>query len=409
MGSPRFLNLIGETMAAFMHFKTHKREITFLSVTALLMILLFLIPTGFEQLINRNVERVRADVIATDNSEVQQLGIVKVGTQLVTVRILQGTFKGTETTGVNELIGSMELDKMFAPGDKALVTLDLTIDGKSIAAANIIDHYRIRTELVLFALFFVFLLLFAGWTGLKAFASFVFTGLAIWKILLPAILYGYDPILVSLGVVTLLTAVIIFLIGGISKKGLVAFLGAFSGVAVTCVLSLVFGGAFHIHGAVKQFSETLLYSGFPHLDLYKIFLSGIFLASSGAVMDIAMDIAASMYEVKQNHPKISTGNLILSGLTVGRAVVGTMTTTLLLAYSGGYTAMLMVFIAQGTPLINVLNITYVSAEILHTLVGSFGLVLVAPLTAMIGGLLYNRAGSAQEIQENLPERMVSSE
>ena len=64
-----------------------------------------------------------------------------------------------------------------------------------------------------------------------------------------------------------------------------------------------------------------------------------------------------------------------------------MTTTLLLAYSGSYGTMLMVFLAQGTPLINILNLNHVSAEILHTLVGSFGLVTVAPFTAIIGGLL----------------------
>ncbi len=371
-------------------FDSNRREIIFVAFSFLLLIVLLMLPTGFEELIDRNAERVRARVVATDNSEVKQLGIVKVGTQIVTVEILQGKFRGTQTNGVNELIGSMELDTMFAPGDTAFVTLDLSIDGKSIVATNVIDHYRINIEMVLFVLFFLFLLLYAGWTGLKAFLSFIITAAAIWKLLLPGFLKGYDPVLISLGIVTLLTAFIIFLIGGISKKGFIAFIGAVSGIAVTCVLSIIFGNLFHIHGAVKQFSETLLYSGFPHLDISKIFLSGIFLASSGAVMDIAMDISAAMHEVKSNHQEISTGKLILSGLTVGRAVVGTMTTTLLLAYSGGYTAMLMVFIAQGTPLVNVLNINYVSAEILHTLVGSFGLVLVAPLTAVIGGFLYNR-------------------
>jgi uncharacterized membrane protein len=105
-------------------------------------------------------------------------------------------------------------------------------------------------------------------------------------------------------------------------------------------------------------------------------------------MDIAMDISASMNEIHENHPGTPRGEIIRSGFNVGRAVVGTMTTTLLLAYSGGYTALLMVFMAQGTPMISIFNLTYVSAEILHTMVGSFGLVLVAPLTALIGGLLY---------------------
>jgi uncharacterized membrane protein len=105
-------------------------------------------------------------------------------------------------------------------------------------------------------------------------------------------------------------------------------------------------------------------------------------------MDLGMDVASAMQEVALQSPGIGRLRLIASGLSVGRAVIGTMTTTLLLAYSGGYTAMLLVFMAQGVPMANVFNMTYVSAEILHTLVGSFGLVLVAPLTAVFGGLLY---------------------
>ena len=76
--------------------------------------------------------------------------------------------------------------------------------------------------------------------------------------------------------------------------------------------------------------------------------------------------------------------------------MGTMTTTLLLAYSGGYVALLMVFMAQGTPLYNILNYKYVASEIIHTVVGSFGLVTVAPLTALTSGfLLAGRKGTAE--------------
>lgn len=107
-------------------------------------------------------------------------------------------------------------------------------------------------------------------------------------------------------------------------------------------------------------------------------------------MDISMDVSASMNEVVIKKPEISVIELIKSGFSVGKAVVGTMTTTLLLAYSGGYTMLLMVFIAQGTPLLNILNLQYVSAEILNTIVGSFGLIAVAPLTAIIGGFIYKK-------------------
>jgi uncharacterized membrane protein len=290
----------------------------------------------------------------------------------------------------------MDLDKLFAPGDLALVGLDLSTDRKEIVHANLVDHYRIHLEIFIFLLFCSFLIGFAGWTGIKALVSFVFTGVLIWKVLLPAFLLGWNPVLISLAIVILLTSVIIFLVGGIGKKGLIAFLGALSGVVLTCVFSLLFGSGFKIHGAVKPFSETLLYSGYPHLSLTHIFLAGVFIASAGAVMDIAMDISAAMKEVYDRHPNIKLKDLILSGFNVGRAVIGTMTTTLLLAYSGGYTTMLMVFLAQGTPLVSIFNLTYVSSEILHTLVGSFGLVLVAPLTAIIGGFIYFKRGTEQE-------------
>ena len=84
-----------------------------------------------------------------------------------------------------------------------------------------------------------------------------------------------------------------------------------------------------------------------------------------------------MYEVVQKRPDITARAAISSGFAVGRAACGS-TTTLLLAYSGSYIALLMVFMAQGTPVALMLNYKYVAAEIVHTIVGSFGLVTVAP-------------------------------
>jgi uncharacterized membrane protein len=377
------------------------RDGIFAAVVLLLTIGLLLMPTKFHDHNLPRTIQARARVLEVNDTDLQQFGLLRQGMQTTTINIRNGRFKGETVTGYNELIGRMDLDKLFRPGDMALVGLDLTKDKSSIARANLIDHYRINLEILLFALFCVLLIGFAGWTGVKALVSFVFTGILIWKVFLPVFLMGWNPILVSLAVVSLLSAVIIFLVGGLEKKGLVAFLGAFSGVVFTCVFSLVFGAGFKIHGAVKPFSETLLYSGYPHLNLTQIFLAGIFIASSGAVMDIAMDISAAMKEVYDKHPAISLNDLILSGFNVGRAVIGTMTTTLLLAYSGGYTTMLMVFLAQGTPVVAIFNLTYVSAEILHTLVGSFGLVLVAPFTAVIAGLIYYSTGT--EVSETVTD------
>ena len=182
----------------------------------------------------------------------------------------------------------------------------------------------------------------------------------------------------------------ILLVGGMNRRGLAAWLGTLLGIAATCALALIFSGPFHLHGAVRPYAETVLYSGYPYLDMTRIFLASIFMASSGALMDLAMDVAASMAELVARNPGIARRDALASGLRVGRAVVGTMTTTLLLAYSGGYIATLMLFMAQGIPLENALNLPFVAAEIMNTMVGSIGLVTVAPFTALTGAWLLAR-------------------
>ena len=343
-------------------------------------------PSGFEGRVAKAAERVKAVVTAVDNAEVQQHGMVKTGDQIVTLRLEQGRFKGRTVEGNNPLLGMMDRDKLFAPGDRALVVLSLDPSGQ-IAFVNPQAHYRLDLELMLLALFAAALILFGGWTGLKALLSFVFSAMMIWKVLVPGMLNGYSPVWLAVAVVGVLTAVIIFLVAGLTRRGAVAFIGAMLGILTSCLMAVYFTDAFHLHGAVLPFAETLLYSGFGHLKLTQIFVAAVFVAASGAVMDLAMDVAASMSEVVARRPDLACLDVMRSGLTVGRAVVGTMTTTLLLAYSGGYVTLLMAFMAQGVPLANMFNLVYVAAEILKTLVGSFGLVLVAPFTALVGGLI----------------------
>ncbi len=304
------------------------------------------------------------------------------------MEILKGKFKNQVFEATNVLSGSLEKDKIFNPGDKALATLDYEVD--EIKVITLVDHYRINYEIVLVIIFILFLVMFAGFVGLKAIFSFIFTILAIWKIMIPLFLKGFNPIAVGLVISVILTTAIIGLVFGIDKKSLASILGALLGLLITCLMSIFFVGKFKIHGAVIAYSESLLYAGFANLSLTNIFIASIFIASSGAVMDLAVDITSAVSEVVEKKPDITKLEAIKSGISVGRNVMGTMTTTLLLAYSGGYIGLIMVFMVQGTPIINILNLNYVSSEILHTIIGSFGLVTVAPFTAITSGLLLGK-------------------
>ena len=360
----------------------------------ILFLVLIFIPTGYEgALVYQNADRVRAEVLSTDESEIVDAGLIRTGEQRCEVRILGGRFEGETVTAVNRLNGSLAQDKMFSEGDIAFVVVSHS--GDQITTVTMTDHFRLDKEVILAGLFLLLLILFAGKTGVRAILSFADTILIMWKILVPCLLKGWNPVWLSLGLVLLMTAVILSLIYGFDRRCLAAVSGAILGIAVTAVLGIVFTDMFKIHGAVMESSESLLYAGYQNLNLTSIFMASIFLGSSGAVMDLSVDICSSVYEVVQKKPEISAKEAIFSGFAVGRAACGSTTTTLLLAYSGSYIALLMVFMAQGTPIAFVLNYKYVAAEIVHTIVGSFGLVTVAPLTAITSGFLLTRKKSVR--------------
>ena len=366
-------------------------------VCLLLIAFLIVLPTGYEGAIQyKEAERCVAEVAAVDNSAIIDSGLVRSGEQRCTVVFQNGLFQGETATAINLLQGSLEQDKLFVEGDKAQVVI--SYDGKIIKRVTMIDYFRVPGELLLAGLFVLFLIIFAGRTGIRAILSFTLTVLAIWKLLVPLYLNGYNPIWVGLLMNLLLTTLIIALVYGFDNRCAAAVSGSFLGILVTCILGIIFTDLFKIHGAVMSYSESLLYAGFQHLNLTQIFMASIFLGSSGAVMDLSVDITSAVHEVVEKKSDIRPWEAVKSGMNVGRAAMGTMTTTLLLAYSGGYIALLMVFMAQGTPTEHIFNYKYVAAEIIHTVIGSFGLVSVAPFTALCSGLLLTKNSKSENGQ-----------
>lgn len=348
---------------------------------------LAILPTGYQE-IYREAEQCVAKVIQTDESKIIDTGLVRSGEQRCQLEIVSGKFKGRTAEGVNMLNGSLEQDKLFSTGDRAQVVVSYNAD--EILMVTMIDHDRIPMELVMGAIFILFLILFAGRTGVRAVLSFFLTVLAIWKLLVPLYLKGYNPIWTGLVFTLLLSVLIIALVYGFDRRCISAVSGTFLGILVTCLLGSLFTDLFQIHGAVMSSSESLLYAGYQDLNLTRIFMASIFIGASGALMDLSVDITSAVHEVVEKRPDIGWKEAVRSGMNVGRSAMGTMTTTLLLAYSGGYIALLMVFMAQGTPLVNILNYKHVAAEMVHTVIGSFGLVTVAPFTALCAGVLLSQ-------------------
>lgn len=357
-----------------------RRELLPVLALAALCAAMFLTPSA-EKIVSDVAETARAEVLSVDNSAVESVGLSEYGSQQVQARIVSGPFKGKIIRAENTLRAQLETDKKFRAGDTALVTIP---EGGVKEADTLIarDHWRMGWCAVLALAFSLCLILFGGWTGVKALFSFAFSCVAVWKLLIPLCLAGWSGVWTSLGMVAILSAVIIWLVAGTTRKALAAFLGAMLGILSSLILAKIFSSLMHVNGATMPYAQSLVNSGCENLNLYDLFCGSVILCSSGAVMDLAMDISAGVEEVAHHSPGLQRRSLFFSGLRIGSAVVGNMTTTLLLAYSGGYLTLLMVFAVQGTSPIVFLNSTLLSAEIVKTLVGSFGMLLVAPFTAL---------------------------
>ncbi len=356
---------------------------TIFLMLALLMIVMSLFVLTNESDINENIREVKARIVDIDNSNVINSGLAQLGNQILEIEIIEGNYEGKKVEAMNQFIGQLELDTFYKKGDKIIAAL--SIDNNEIVHAKALELYRQNWLIAMFSLFILCLIIYARIIGLKALFSFVASLYLIWEFLIPGLLEGQNPLLLTSLILSLLSAIIIFAVAGFTKKGIAAFFGTIFGLFVTIFITMFFGDKLVLNGMTSSYAQNLLFSGYQGLNMRHIFYAAVIIGASGAAMDIAMDVSASMAEIKDKKPDINIKELVQSGFNVGRAVIGTMTTTLLLAYSGGYLTLIMLFMAKNSSMVKILNMKIVVAEIMRTVVGSIGLVLVAPITAVFAG------------------------
>ena len=332
-------------------------------------------------------------VLSVDNENTIVQGISKIGSQRIEVKILTGEQKG-KVLEINSLLsGSMEYDEFYETGDKVLMTT-FEDDGKLVG--KVLSLLRLDKIIILGFIFISLLLVYARSIGLKSLLSFIGSVAIIWNFLIPALKNGENVFLITVATLIFLSGLIIFLVAGFTKKGFTAFLGTMSGLFVIALLTFLFGGTFKIDGMNQPFAQSVLFASSMRINILDIFYSAIVIGASGAAMDIAMDMSATIEELKYHNPTLTRRQLIKSGFNVGRSVIGTMTTTLLLAYSGGFLTLMILFLERDTTLLQILNMKIVTSEIIKIIIGSIGLTVVAPMTTYIGSYIYSLNCSPKE-------------
>jgi len=325
-------------------------------------------------------------VNSQDLSEDELVPGIFIGSQELLVEIETGKFKSRQLTVRNPM---SRLYNVNAKEGMEVVLQVVTKDGE-ISSVSVYNYFREPVLYVLALLFAAVLIIFSMLKGLKSLLSLIFTSVMVIFFMIPLILHGADPILVSIFTVIVTIIVSFLLIIGFNKKALSAVLGTVLGVACTGIIAVTAGNMAHISGLSLEQAESLIaIADSTHMQIRGLLFSGILIASLGAIMDIGISITSSIYEIHASNPGTSKKDLFISGMNIGKDIMGTMANTLILAFVGGAFGTVIMIATYAMPYRQLMNLSLVSVEFIQGLSASIGIVLTVPITSFISAALIN--------------------
>ena len=367
-------------------------RITFLSLAACL---LFLIPgPGHAQEVHQELqETVPAEVLKILDERPEDI----IGTdtealvQEVRVRILGSARKGEEV--------EFETDLMrLAVGDSIYVNRLESIDGVEYYTFK--DANR-RFALVTLGLFFVAaLLFFSGLHGLRALGSLALSIVVLFFVLVPLLLSGYSPVLVSVLVAGPILGVTIFLTHGFHTRAKIAFLGTFGAVIATGCVATLWVGLARLTGLSSDEAIYLNFSTHGSLDFGGILLGSISIGILGILDDVAITQASVVGELRRANATLTKRELYTRALRVGRDHIGSLVNTLSFAYIGASLPLVLLLVKAESGLVLSLNQEMVAVELIRIFVGSIGLILAVPLTTLIAVWWHERYAESGEAENS---------
>lgn len=221
--------------------------------------------------------------------------------------------------------------------------------------------------------------------------TIMLTGLLIWYGLILLILRGASPVWGGALVCAAVTLAGTPMISGLNRTSLAAIIGSIAGVILAGILASLAGSSASIVGIDFEHANMLKsLSLTANLNLQGIFLAGVLIGTLGAVMDTSISIASSIREFAEIHSNPTRYHLWRAGMNVGKDVMGMMSSTLILAYTGGALALLLLLVANHIPAVNIMNWDMIVSEIIRSMAGSIGLCLSIPVTALAASHLVGK-------------------
>ena len=316
-------------------------------------------------------------------------GTVTEKVQEVTVEITEGDYIGEEFTtnyvlsyDIDGKILAYELEK----GNKVSVQIVENADGTT--SVTVLDVVRANYIAIMFSIFLISVVIIGGKKGLKAIIGLLYTIALIYFVMIKGIFEGQSAILNSIITITFVIVGTFIIIGnGINKKILTAAIGTVGGVLFAGIMALIFNNLAKLTGAGEDAIQLSINMKSINFNFRELLFAGILVSALGACMDVGMSIASSLDEIKMQNPEITWKELFISGMNIGRDVIGTMTNTLILAYVGGSLTLILLFMASNMNIYEILNKETIAEQVISAVAGSMGVVYTVPITSIVYSIL----------------------
>lgn len=308
----------------------------------------------------------------------------RIGYQKVMLKVLSGKLKGQLIEGTS-LAGYL-YGADCTVGMKVIASISKYEDN---ASAAVYSYDRSNIIYIFVGLFLLMLWIIGGKKGFKSAIGLVFTFICIIYLFLPMLYKGYSPFLSAVIVIILITIVSLYLIDGITKKSISAMIGTIIGVIIAGICAAGFGYVAKISGYnVSEVEELVFVANNTELKVGGILFSAILIASLGAVMDVSMSISSTLTEIYNHNKNIGRVELFKSGINVGRDMMGTMSNTLILAFTGGSINTLILNYAYALKHNQIINMYEIGIEIMQGVSGSIAIILSVPLVSIISSYFF---------------------
>lgn len=355
---------------------------------AIIMVSKSIFPDGFiEDRYGKGAEfynGVITEIIEEDLNKDPILDGVEIGYQKVVAKVTEGQYKDNTYEIKNNI--SRLYNYKVEEGTKVVLILYKQNNGNMIW--DVYGYDRSSMIYVLAGIFIIVVIIIGGVKGIKSLVSLMFTLVTVIFLMLPLMFRGVEPMLAAVVSATLSIIVTLSLVSGINKKSVTAIIGTISGVVISGIIAYIFGELTHSSGMTMNDTESLIYiAEGTNLKVKGIMFAGILIASLGAVMDVAMSISSSLFEIYEVNKNIKQIDLFKSSMNIGKDIIGTMTNTLILAFAGGSITTLILIFAANMPYNKFINLEVLAIEIIQGLAGSIGIVLSVPITAVVGSYL----------------------